>query len=86
MLFLHLHLDLPLPRCPSPGVHADVTSTDPVLLIQATCPAHCPLIHRTFSVISLTPNLDLIIVAGSDLVSIEVLFSQEQTTLGDYRT
>ena len=32
-----------------------------VLLILATCPAHCPHMHRTLFIISFTPVLDLII-------------------------
>ena len=41
---------------PSLGVHSDVLLAHLVLLILATCPAHCPLMHRTLSIISFTPD------------------------------
>ena len=60
MLSLHLLLGLPVTRFPSPSVHSDVI-THLVLLILATCPAHCPLLHRTLSIIFVTQVLHLII-------------------------
>ena len=52
---------LPLSRFPSLGVHSDVIFAHLVFFILATCPAHCPFMHFTFSIISITPVFDLII-------------------------
>ena len=52
MLSLHLLLGLPLTRFPSLGVHSDVILAHLVLLILATCLAHCPLMHHTLPIIS----------------------------------
>ena len=51
MLIIHLILDLPPTRFPFVGVHSDVILFHLVLLILATCPAHCPVMHRTHSII-----------------------------------
>ena len=61
MSSLHLLLGLPLSRFPSLGVHSDVIFAHLVFFILATCPAHCPFMHFTFSIISITPVFDLII-------------------------
>ena len=58
---VHLLLGLPLIRFPPLGVHSDVIFAHLVLFILATCPAHCPFMPCTFSVISVTPVVDLII-------------------------
>ena len=60
MLSFHFLLSLPLTRSPSLGVHSDIILAHLVLLVLATCPAHCPLMHCTPSIISCTPVLDLI--------------------------
>ena len=52
MSSLHLLLGLPLSRFPSLGVHSDVIFAHLVFFILATCPAHCPFMHFTFSIIS----------------------------------
>ena len=65
MLSLHLLLGLPLTRFPSLGVHSDVILAHLVLLILATCPAHCPhaphalycIFHPCFWSNYLIPNL-----------------------------
>ena len=49
MLSLHLLLGLHLTCFPSLGVHS-VILAHLVLLILATCPAHCPLLHRTIPI------------------------------------
>ena len=54
MSSLHLLLGLPLSRFPSLGVHSDVIFAHLVFFILATCPAHCPFMHFTFSIISIT--------------------------------
>ena len=55
---LSISFCLPLTRFPSVGVHSDVILAHVVLLILATCPAHCPLLHHTL--ISFTLVLHLI--------------------------
>ena len=79
MLSLHLLLGLPLTRFPSLGIHSDVILAHLVLLILATCPAHCPLMHRTLSVISFTPVLHLII--SFRILSLFVMFNNNPTIL-----
>ena len=52
ILSLLLILGLPLTPFPSLGVHSDVILAQLVLLILATCPADCPVMHCTLSIIS----------------------------------
>ena len=51
MLSFHLLLGLLLTCFSSLGVHSDVILAHLVLLILATCPAHCPLMQYTLSII-----------------------------------
>ena len=55
------------------GVHSDVILAHLVLLILATCPVHCPLMHHTLSIISFTPVLHLII--SFRILSLFVMFN-----------
>ena len=50
-----------------------------VLLILATCPVHCPLMHRTLSIISFTPVLDLI--TSFRILSLFVMFNNDHSML-----
>ena len=51
----------PFTRFPSLGVHSDVILAHLVLLILAACPAHCPPMHRTLSIIYFNLVLHLIV-------------------------
>ena len=50
-----------------------------MLLILARCPAHCPLMHRTVSIISFTPVLHFII--SSRILSLFVMFNNNISML-----
>ena len=79
MLSLHLLLCLPLTRFPSLGVHSDVILAHLVLLILAACPAHCPFMHYSLSIVSLTPVLHLTI--SFRILSLFVMFSNNLSML-----
>ena len=79
MSSLHLLLGLPLSRFPSLGVHSDVIFAHLVFFILATCPAHCPFMHFTFSIISITPVFDLII--SFLILSLLVMFNNDLSML-----
>ena len=64
MSSLHLLLGLPLSRFPSLGVHSDVIFAHLVFFILATCPAHCPFMHFTFSIISITERQRVLRISG----------------------
>ena len=79
MLSLHILLGLPLTRFPSLGVHSDVILAYLMLLTLATCPAHCPLMHRTLSITSFIPVLHLII--SFRIFSLFMMFNNNLSTL-----
>ena len=59
--------------------HSDVIFAHLVFFILATCPAHCPFMHFTFSIISITPVFDLII--SFLILSLLVMFNNDLSML-----
>ena len=68
----HLFLGLPLALLPSLRVHSNIFLAH-LLFIRARCPAHCPLISLTLSVISFT--LVFALVASFLILSLQVTLS-----------
>ena len=69
MLSLHLLLGLPLTLFPSLSVHSDVILAHLVLVILVTCPAHCPLMHRTLSLLHLSPQFYIVLFHSESCLS-----------------
>ena len=78
-LSISFWVSLSLIRFTSPGVYSDIMLAHLVLSILATSSAHCPLMHRTLSIISFTSVLDLTI--SFRILSLFVMFNNNLSML-----